>query len=528
LHAPCKGDGEDLLVASTPFGQNQPNRFVVYELPRRPGSIEVVSATGSSVELVERSEAVFPFGMPLGTTVTFQQALNYQQHLMSQNVHLTATLVFSGDPFTYRVSDIELGPLSVEIVNPGTYSFEDRFAIVLDDAHNDSFSVPDDRRYRWLLQDVTADPTGRLVGLVQVTLIRPAVAGVRVPFIGLNATTGLREERPADAVTLNPFFPAEVNPLLWALIDLRQGTVIASTAEEAIAISSEVAVEAAPWDFSFGIPPSTTGVWKIEHTTFIGGATPGDTGTTYSPLPPRRITPDIASVTLQGAVPVRTGQTGLVINGWVRPDLRGALAERQLFSLQLGASEVRNDALYYQFPPNASPAEAERRYGLTVVNARGTVQAQPARLKEARRARGSGGGDRLVFLAEEGARGPAQAAHIVVWDPADRAARIVADLPAAFNSLGTVTRSAALVSSLPATGGMRSTFVASFDASTTVAFGGIDLRPSFALLDPVYLYGLTDLRFHRLAPTLERTPLPARLVGGPGNPGADYHTVRIP
>jgi len=519
------GDGQDILVASTPFGQNQPNRFVVYELPRRPGSVDVVSATGSSLELVPRSEAVFPFGMSLGTTVAFQQALNYQQHLVSQNVHLIAT-PSPGDPFTYRVTDIELGPLTVEVVNPGTHAFEDRFAIVLDDAHNDSFSVPDDRRYRWNLQEVTADATGRLVGLVQVTLNRPAAAAVRVPFIGLNAM-GLREERPADVVTLTPFFPAAVNPLLWALIDIAEGKVIASTAEETIAIASEVAVEATPWDFSFGIPPTTIGVWKIEYTTAIGGVTPGDTLTTYFALPPRRI-PGVVPVTIQGEVPVRTGETGLVINGWVRPDLRGALAERQLFSLQLGTTELRNDAVYYWFPTGASLEDAERRYGLTVVNQHATVLSQPARLKEARRARGTGSGDRLVFLAEEGARGLAQPAHIVVWDPADRAARVVADLPLALNTLGAVTRSAALVSSVPAAGGPRSTVVASFDAPGTVTFAGIDLRPSFALLDPTYLYGLADLRFHRLAPTLERTPLPARLVGGPGNPSADYHTIRVP
>jgi hypothetical protein len=103
----------------------------------------------------------------------------------------------------------------------------------------------------------------------------------------------------------------------------------------------------------------------------------------------------------------------------------------------------------------------------------------------------------------------------------------VTDLPPALSSLGAVTRSAAFVSSLPAAGGPRSTVVASLDAPGMVTFAA-DLRPSFALLDPNYLYGLADLRFHRLAPTLERTPLPARLVGGAGNPAADYHAVRVP
>ncbi|HEY3067252.1 MAG TPA: hypothetical protein VGL09_15775 [Methylomirabilota bacterium] len=520
------GDGENQLVAGTAFGQNQPNRFVVYDVPRLSGSVEVAAATGSTLELVQRSEAVFPLGMSLATTVAFQQTLKYQQHLVSQAVHFTLT-PSDGVGFVYRIDSIDLGGLSVEVVNPGTYAFDDRFAIVLDDAHNDSFSVPDDRRYRWSLQEVTADSTGRLVGLVQVTLNRPAGPGVQVPFIGLNSTTGLHEERPADAVTLNPFFPAEVNPLLWALVDLREGTVIASTAEETIAISSEVAVEAAPWDFSFGVPPTTTGVWKIERDTFVGGVTPGEAGPTYQALPPRRITPDLLPVTLQGEVLVRTGQTGLVLDGWVRSDLRGVLAERQLFSLQLGTTELRNDAVYYWFPPGASLGDAQTRYGLTVINQRGTVLAQPARLKEARRARGSGSADRLVFLAEDGARGPAQPAHIVVWDPAERAGRVVADLAPAFNSLGTVTRSTALVSAQPAAGGPRSTVVVSLDAPGTVVFPGVDLRPSFALVNPGYLYGLADLRFHRLSPALERTPLPARLVGGPGNAGADYHTVRV-
>jgi hypothetical protein len=58
-------------------------------------------------------------------------------------------------------------------------------------------------------------------------------------------------------------------------------------------------------------------------------------------------------------------------------------------------------------------------------------------------------------------------------------------------------------------------------------FPNSDLRFDFALLDARYLYSTRDLKFYRLTPPLQRTPLPAALSDVAGNPRGDYHVITL-
>ena len=65
------------------------------------------------------------------------------------------------------------------------------------------------------------------------------------------------------------------------------------------------------------------------------------------------------------------------------------------------------------------------------------------------------------------------------------------------------------------------------DTRAPTLFPQTALRFDFVLLDPHYLYNTGDLKFYRLTPPLQRTPLPATLSDAAGNPRGDYHLIRL-
>ncbi|HLC40298.1 MAG TPA: hypothetical protein VJO34_01570 [Methylomirabilota bacterium] len=225
------------------MGPDQPNRIIAYEVPRQPNSVELVSEPvpdGPVVMLTQKNSAVFPFGVSLGTTVNVSQTINYRQRVARYDPRKTV-MRWKPEPSicpscgSYVLDHYEFGPLMFETVQAQSAPFLENFDLVLDVAHNSLFGT-EDRPYGWYLWDIAADNSGRLLGVVVVNLTTLRSPRVTLPVLGVNQQGNLE---PVSQVSLNPSFPVGVNPVLWALIDLKTGEVVASTATGSISFVSE-------------------------------------------------------------------------------------------------------------------------------------------------------------------------------------------------------------------------------------------------------------------------------------------------
>ena len=511
------GDGDSLLVALTPFGPGQPNRVAAYEVGRQPGSMELVTVNtpgGPEVPVVKKNEAAFPFGMSLDTTVEFSQTIHYRQLVPTfQVTGIYEYVPIPGQPgaINYIGPTLEFTPLQIGTPVSQTVRFAESFPIRLDLARQaDSWTMW--RPYVWYLQDVAASASGRLLGLVLVWLTEPDVPRVSLPFYGLNPSTG---PEVTGQVDFTPSFPAEVNPLLWAVVDLKEGRVVVSTAEAVITISSEEGRE------TFLEAPRL-GAIVADHglEAYNGGPLAGvyDRGWFALPLVSPDGLPPIGELT--ELPPSQGGILTISADGWLRGDLKDELGRLGLSTFQMNARQVSGDAVYLCLPTSCKAI----RHMTTVSE----VVRSPATLDDARRSRPVPGGERVVFLTGSGTAGPT----LLVWDPETPKAKVVHQFPASEGPvLGPATRTTAMIFSFVLQGEMLlpSTMLIPLDGSRPpTAFPGEDLSLSFALLDQNYLYHVGEQKFYRPKPSLQPTALPARLADVPGNPVGDYHAIRLP
>src|SRR5207247_10646742 len=126
-------------------------------------------------------------------------------------------------------------PSSCALAYDHTIPCRQGFPVMLDLPHNRDVGTVGDP-YAWHLQDVSVDASGRPLGLVSVFLGEPQVGPVTVPVfrVGSSGDTEAFTTR-----TIAPYFPEQIATLLWALVDLEQGTVLASTAGPVVAIDSQ-------------------------------------------------------------------------------------------------------------------------------------------------------------------------------------------------------------------------------------------------------------------------------------------------
>jgi hypothetical protein len=107
---------------------------------------------------------------------------------------------------------------------------------------------------------------------------------------------------------------------------------------------------------------------------------------------------------------------------------------------------------------------------------------------------------------------------------------VTLELPPAFirHLEATPTAELAMIYNQGAPFGGGDTYVARVDRSDApaVVFPGTDLTSTFTLLDPAYLYGVSDMKFYKLQAPLQSTPLPASLRSVAGDPTGGYHVVR--
>ncbi|MFZ1058399.1 MAG: hypothetical protein WAP47_04300 [Candidatus Rokuibacteriota bacterium] len=513
------GDGDSLLVARTPFGPGQPNRVAAYEVPRQSNSVDLVAVGPPDeleVVLTKKNEAAFPFGMPLGTTVNFSHTIHYRQQLAIYQPRRDVYVFKLTDPnfpdskvcvFDHR----ELGTPTVKTVAAQDVRFQGSFPITLDLARNGNFGTAP-QPYVWYLREVGATADGRLLGLVLVFLTNPEGEGAFVPVIGLNRDTGAEEV--VFGFGFAPTFPPAVGSVIWALVDLKTAELVASTADRLITITGEEAFE--------GFPD----VWTHVETDFCGQVF----GSWFNlgfiqPRPGDIINEDAA------AQPIQNGLFGLTVDGWLKGELNGLEVNRQpLFGVQLGSVQDSGAFIYDCIPSgNISVCRAMDVSFTTGFLARG-----PAGLGEVRRSRPAPGGERLVFLAGAGRGTATPVATVVVWDATAGRAQVrhqfleVDDVP----ELGPATGETLLASTLFLSGEQlvpRASFLIPLEGTQDpTRFPGVDLRESFVLLNPSYLYSVGDLKFFRPKPPLQPTALPARLADVPGNPVGDYHAIRLP
>lgn len=508
------GDGDNVVVARTRLGTNQPNRFVSYALSRQPGSPEVGPPGATMVQLTQLDEAVFPYGMSAGTTVQFNASIRYRQRLVRVEVHEHYV-----ENTVQELVRVDVTSPAIETVKAETFSFADQFGILLDTAHSSRFSEPDDRRYAWDIMDFTADTSGALRALVRVTLVRPLAPGARTKLITLNRETGALQDDVHDVLLITPSFPSEANPLLWAVVDLKRASVIASTAEEVVAITIEQVDEARPFATPWAVftPVTIPGVWtRWTQTTGLGTFVHG--WYPWGVTPVNRTQPGvIITETISSDVGVRS----VTVSGLRSGALRSALPS----TWAVASTPATQDYRYYSYPDTTTSGPDDRVLALAVLTNTGRIVTSPPQLSNAQRVPNGSAGERLVFVAQGRSQAPS---YVVVWDPQDQKARIAAQLPSGSHVLRAATGAAAVVRSfIGSPPALESTIVPFGPGRSPVTVPDEDVASEYALLEPSYLYGLADLRFHTVTPALRKTALPAPLMGSGPTTGS-FHTIRLP
>ena len=542
------GDPDDHLVARTPLGPDRPNRVAAYRLLRQEGTVEPeteATPQGPEVRLLKLGEATLPFGLQLGTTVHYTDTLSYRQQLVTLDRTDIYTFV-NTDPERplvgeYRFDRSEFGEVKVRTVASQTFTFEESFPLVLDEAHL-TFSfrgtflgsglVRGDRvSYQWAIADVALNAAGHLVALVGVVPAFPVDGPIlEQTLFGLDEKGELVPRKYCSSsnpsvcfttVRIDPRFPgfeseSAATPFLSALVDLTEGKLLHSTAGPEITITASEQHEAPAWTRL--VHPEAL-VYVNLTIKRVGGDSPGEEGQVLgqslmevSSLPAQSLT----TLTIRGP-------GSLTVTGWHQPALQDAL-DRAGFVLgspeeveTLGGDEVA----IWEIGPGIR---------LRLVSDTATFSV-PAQFRQARRARPASEGERLVFTADGHTSALTKTLGVLVWDPGVNRAEVRLMLPEVplegsnFRILGAATRNAVLLHH-PFGVGLGGVLVPLVDGSSVTTFDDPGALLDFTLLEPNFLYNFKLGKFFRLTPPLQATTLPAKLAE-PGDPAGDYHVVRI-
>ena len=160
------------------------------------------------------------------------------------------------DETNYPLTGFEPGAVRVQTVNAQHFLFTDTVRVVLDPDHYTA-SDPDRLSYTWHVADVGLTAAGHIVAVVEVILTPPFFAfqpRETQPVYALDAqgnqvvaeTCTFFSGCQPQEVTLFRSYPGELTPLLWAVVDVTTGQVLATTAEPALTIATHQAVETPP------------------------------------------------------------------------------------------------------------------------------------------------------------------------------------------------------------------------------------------------------------------------------------------
>jgi hypothetical protein len=523
------GDAENTLVAHTPFGPDQPNQVMAYEVVRQPNSVEPVledTSQGPAVQLRSLQVAMLPFGLPLGTTVQLQHTVTYRQQLVTDERTDVYRWSNPADPHNgWYIWDHTDHAVHISTLVNRALPFEDTFTLVLDPAHLETWrNDTDQASYVWWVSEVAWTAGGHLLAVVGAALTAPPPARwaqESQPVFGLDSTGAQVPVQWCGAFACYPLsiglrrtYPLGVDPLLWALVDLTDGRVLASTAEATLSITSAEAVEAPDWTRPGGSPPPVVYVHMLERRS--GGSNPTPPGQDQDKgWTPVALSYPTGPLTLTDLT-LETGED-LTAAGWLRPELLGELTRVGLFGTT----------------PGFQPSPTELAFGGDGQGLRVLRPARPewhpAQLGASLRARPAPGRERLVFQTEVGIGAGIYGDSVLVWDPAASRARHLARFPAGLETpseLWAATRDTALVRSRSL--GQWVLLALEGDGAPR-AFDDPTYLYDFTLLDPHALYEITSGKFYRAQPPAQRTPLPRTLAAFPGYAvWADYHAIRLP
>ncbi len=500
------GDDQDTIVART----LHPPRVVAFDVSRStPGGDVTVTGTPPAVVLTERASARLPFAQPpTVATVQWSDVVNYTQRVGRFTV--TTTAVWHEPTPTsagFYNSTVQHQPVSFDVVHQQSVPFAGTFDVVLDAAH-DGTSGSGGGPYRWFLADVAVDQQGRLLGLVEVYLDDPGIAAAHVPLLALDRTGALTSSRETQAIA--PGFPPEIAPLLWAIVDLRDGRAIASSAERTIVIARSRAVEAP--------------VRLFRHDILVvsgGPAPPSDEWHPALPVARQSTTADIEVTTTQGDL-------SLSAAGWMRGDLNTALAAAGLAGFGIGSVVRRSYYNYDCVEAVCGPGDTGMA-SYSVVDTQVAALAPPPQFFLGARATRPPNGERIVLLGDTQRGGDWPIGHLVTWDAEAGHATVRLELPPAFfRGLGAApTAGLAMLFNAGESFTHGDTYLVRLDTpeAAAVVFPGTNLADEFTLLDPAYLYNVDDMKFYRLQAPLQATALPASLQPVEGHPAGSYHIV---
>jgi hypothetical protein len=508
------GDTPDRFVARTPFGQGTPNRVDVFQVERVSGAVDlrtVPTPGGPRVPVtLVKSVSLPAAGIFTGTIVHFRQTSFHQQAIIHKTVF--RTYVCEPDPLTgipgpRLVSTVTEDP---ELLTSPltTAEFGRTIPLVVDRLHHFSGAtdVPD---YAWVLADIGLDPDGRVVGLVLVFAREPASAPFAVPQLGVDGDSGDLVAIGQSAILAR--YPQGAGTLLWALVDLEDGAVRATTADPVITLAQET---------------HHRGVPEIWHRQVETGGCDGPFSAAFRAGGPGHLPTDVVDMT--GEFEERVGEDAIVIAGLLRGDLRSELAGLGFVDGSVAAFERRTPFVY-----DCSTDTPRLCRALDVRSRFSSAGRTPAFLEDARRPPRAPGGERLVLLARDysvTAGLPTTAVAVLHGAPVGGTA--VRGAPSAdFVTLGDAGRALALVEEetfgdpLGPPAQARTTLLSLDGARSPVVLAAAQIGGEFTVLEPDLLYRKSEMKLYRLASPLQRLPVPAPLAGS-GTAEGSYHAVQ--
>jgi hypothetical protein len=501
------GDADNMLVGRTAFGRlfGEPNEVVAYEIRRAPGSTAVPLLAGV-VHVEERQRRRFPFGVPAGVRVHLAHAVELEQKLVT---------------FAVTEEYVDSTRTAYAASHRGIESFRDSkvltaaWDLALDLDKLDANARP----HRWTLMHAALQADGTLLAVVRVRLTQPTDPNAFATFttkMYASPTPGCVFPCPApvltDGATIGiPYhFPSAGD--IAVVVDVTNSRVLYTTAPEA----------AFP-----GGPSVVSLAHTTRHTRYNNGSASFAAVAFHEVT---RITTDPAR-TVTGFAYGPTGNHGGFpcdpAEGFVRLDTVPAVAgTTALAASRFPAAIAAKDGpgtSWHEVTADrfCVAAVTETTFGYDVVTDR------PLRfltgLSLERFARAPGVPDRLVFQIID-PRGPSAvfSGRIVFWDPEDDVATMHRIETAEAAGILHLDRDAAWF-----TASTTSHYVPREDTAAPRTFVvERDVAEGFRILDGRRLYSADTLRFHGLDPALQRTALPARVLGT-GNREGSYHAITL-
>ncbi len=534
------GDAENLLVGLTKYPENPPIRVVAFEVPRQATSVEprtVATPDGPVLPVTVKLSSEFPFDLPLGTQVTLTQKVHYRQPLVKvediwKYTWHAPTVDANGNPIpgSYFYDSEEYTLPQIDTPVNDTMTFGRTFDLTLDFPHGPWGSDDNTSPYYWVLEDIGVDATGtRLLALVWAMPDTFDYPPQTRPNYVLNSTGGLQQD---GTVSFTPQASQEI--WIWALIDVTNRRVLATTSPAQVTYTSEERQDGVP-----GPVPSLAGCWdgigywqrRVDR--YIGGPNPHDEPHVWGALPmaAKGCHHDL------NTVPVTATRTDVLI--------RQGTSQAHLTWLRQPLADAFEDPTQLDFTIETHRGGGgEYLYGcgvgyctLALPLDSASVLYYPVELVYGRRARPApAAGERLVLLPS---RGSAEYVPLLVLTPGATPEELRVAVPFQFPArewsfpFVDATGDGVLL-----TGeyhdywngiDLLNGYVVALDGATPpLTVPGVDFRSNFVLLAPRFVYNTEAQRFFRVTPPLGLTALPRRLWALEGNPSGDYHIVRLP